>query len=131
MLELAKEYDCGIRLSVVYGSDDMAGLPSELIGPIKEYTPKLLTEFNPRRPNAFFASFYDESATREELNRIFDQVQEGVCEVMCHPGYVDDAFAKESSYNKQRETELEILTDPAIKQSIQERGFELINFANL
>jgi len=131
MLELAKEYDCGIRLSVVYGSDDMAGLPSELIGPIKEYAPKLLTEFNPRRPNAFFASFYDESATREELNRIFDQVQEGVCEVMCHPGYVDDAFAKESSYNKQRETELEILTDPAIKQSIQERGFELINFANL
>lgn len=131
MLELAKEYDCGIRLSVVYGSDDMAGLPSELIGPIKEYTPKLLTEFNPRRPNAFFASFYDESATREELNRIFDQVQEGVCEVMCHPGYVDDAFAKESSYNKQRETELEILTDPAIKQSIQERGIELINFANL
>ncbi len=131
MLELAKEYDCGIRLSVVYGSDDMAGLPSELIGPIKEYAPKLLTEFNPRRPNAFFASFYDESATREELNRIFDQVQEGVCEVMCHPGYVDDAFAKESSYNKQRETELEILTDPSIKQSIQERGFELINFANL
>ncbi len=131
MLELAKEYDCAIRLPVVYGSDEMAGLPSELIGPIKEYAPKLLSEFNPRRPNAFFASFYDELATREEITKLFDQVQEGVCEIMCHPGYVDEAFAKESSYNKQRETELEVLTDPSIKQAIQARNIELITFANL
>ena len=131
MLELAAKFNCAIRLPVVYGSDEMAGLPSELIGPIKEYAPKLLTEFNPRRPNAFFASFYDEQATREELTKLFDQVREGVCEIMCHPGYVDDAFAKESSYNKQRETELEILTDPSIKQAIQASGIELITFAQL
>ncbi len=131
MLELAKEYDCAIRLPVVYGSDEMAGLPTELIGPIKEYAPKLLSEFNPRRPSAFFASFYDETATREELNKIFDQVQEGVFEIMCHPGYVDDAFSKESSYNFQRQTELEILTDPSIKQAIQARNIELISFENL
>ena len=48
---------------------------------------------------------------------------------MCHPGYVDDAFAKESSYNFQRETELEILTDPSIKQAIQAHNIELITFA--
>jgi predicted glycoside hydrolase/deacetylase ChbG (UPF0249 family) len=131
MLELAKEYDCAIRLPVVYGSDDMAGLPAELIGPIKEYAPKLLNEFNPRRPNAFFASFYDDFATREEITKLFDQVQEGVCEIMCHPGYVEDAFAKESSYNKQRVTELEVLTDPSIKQAIQARAIELISFENL
>ncbi len=131
MLELAKEYDCAIRLPVVYGSDEMAGLPAESIGPIKEYAPKLLSEFNPRRPNAFFASFYDELATREEIMKLFDQVQEGVCEIMCHPGYVDDAFAKESSYNKQRETELKVLTDSSIKQAIQASGIELITFAEL
>jgi predicted glycoside hydrolase/deacetylase ChbG (UPF0249 family) len=50
---------------------------------------------------------------------------------MCHPGYVDDVFAKVSSYNFQRHTELEILTDPSIKQAIQARGIELITFANL
>ncbi len=132
MLELAKEYDCAIRLPVVYGSDEMAGLPSELIGPIKEYAPKLLSEFNPRRPNAFFASFYDDLATREELNKILEEIQQdGTFEIMCHPGYVDEAFAKESSYNIQRETELEVLTDPAIKQAIQARNIELISFANL
>lgn len=131
MLELAKEFDCAIRLPVVYGSDEMAGLPAELIGPIKEYAPKLLAEFNPRRPNAFFASFYDDLATREEIMKLFDQVQDGVCEIMCHPGYVDEAFAKESSYNTQRETELEVLTDPAIKQAIQAHGIELITFADI
>jgi predicted glycoside hydrolase/deacetylase ChbG (UPF0249 family) len=132
MLELAKEYDCAIRLPVVYGSDEMAGLPAELIGPIKEYAPKLISEFNPRRPNAFFASFYDELATREELHKILEEIQEdGTFEIMCHPGYVDNAFAKESSYNKQRETELKILTDPAIKQAIEANRIELITFANL
>jgi chitin disaccharide deacetylase len=132
MLELAKEYECAIRLPVVYGSDEMAGLPSELIGPIKEYAPKLLSEFNPRRPNAFFASFYDDLATPEELNKIFAEInQDGTFEIMCHPGYVDDAFAKESSYNKQRETELEILTTPSIKRAIQANGIDLITFAEL
>jgi len=131
MLELAAEFDCAIRLPVVYGSDEMAGLPPELIGPIKEYAPKLLREFNPRRPDAFFASFYDELATREEITRLFGQVKEGSCEIMCHPGHVDEAFAKESSYNKQRETELGILTDPAVKRAVETHGIELINFQNI
>ena len=132
MLELAKEYDCAIRLPFVYGSDDVAGLPAELIGPIKEYAPKLLNEFNPRRPNAFFASFYDELATRTEFNNILGEIQQdGTFEIMCHPGYVEDAFAKESSYNKQREIELEVLTDPSIKQAIQASNIELITFTDL
>ncbi len=102
-----------------------------MIGPIKEYAPKLLKEFNPRRPNAFFASFYDELATREELQKLFNEVKDGTCEIMCHPGHVDEAFATESSYNKQRETEFEILTDPVIKQAIHAHGIELINFNDI
>jgi predicted glycoside hydrolase/deacetylase ChbG (UPF0249 family) len=50
---------------------------------------------------------------------------------MCHPGYVDDAFAKESVYNFQRERELEILTDPTIKEAIEAQGIQLITFADL
>ncbi len=131
MLELAKEYDCALRLPIVHGSDEMAGLPAELIGPIREYAPKLLNEFNPRRPTAFFASFYDELATREELHRIFDEIDEGDFEIMCHPGYTDPILLAASSYAKQRETELEVLTDPAIKASIDSHKIELITFAEL
>jgi predicted glycoside hydrolase/deacetylase ChbG (UPF0249 family) len=50
---------------------------------------------------------------------------------MCHPGYVDDAFVKESVYNKQRERELTILTDPSIREAIQANGISLITFAEL
>jgi predicted glycoside hydrolase/deacetylase ChbG (UPF0249 family) len=50
---------------------------------------------------------------------------------MCHPGYVADTFSKESSYNKQRERELKILTDPSIKEAIQANEIELITFAEL
>jgi predicted glycoside hydrolase/deacetylase ChbG (UPF0249 family) len=131
MLELAKEYNCAIRLPIVRGSDEMAGLPSELIGPIRKYAPELLGKFSPRRPAAFFASFYVELATREELVRILDELGEGTFEIMCHPGHVDKTLLAASSYARQRETELEILTDPSIRAGIESRGIELITFAEL
>jgi len=131
MLELAKDYDCAIRLPIMDGGDEMAGLPSELIGPIKKYAPELLKEFNPRRPTAFFASFYDDLATRKEFQRIIDGMGNGAFEIMCHPGFVDEILLAASSYAKQRKTELEILTDPAVKAAIKSHGIELITFAEL
>jgi predicted glycoside hydrolase/deacetylase ChbG (UPF0249 family) len=124
MLELAQEYDCAIRFPFTNG------ISSELKETFKE-VPSLIKEFNPRRPDVFIVDFYDEQATQEILLGIIKNVEEGSTEIMCHPGYVDDAFAKESSYNKQRETELKILTDPTIKQAIQAHSIELITFANL
>jgi len=124
MLELAKEYDCAIRFPFTNNVSD------ELKDALKE-VPDLMKKFNPRRPDVFSADFYDEKATQDKLLSIINNVDVGSTEIMCHPGYVDDAFAKESSYNKQRETELTILTDPAIKEAIQARNIELISFANL
>ena len=78
-----------------------------------------------------FVNFYDEGATHEELLNILSKVENGTSEIMCHPGYVDEAFAKESVYNFQRERELKILTDPAIKQAMESRGIDLITFSDL
>jgi predicted glycoside hydrolase/deacetylase ChbG (UPF0249 family) len=50
---------------------------------------------------------------------------------MCHPGYVDEAFAKESVYNFQRAGELEVVTDPAMRQAIETRGIQRIAFRDL
>jgi predicted glycoside hydrolase/deacetylase ChbG (UPF0249 family) len=50
---------------------------------------------------------------------------------MCHPGYVDEAFTRESIYNRQRERELQILTDPAVREAIRAQGITLISFAEL
>ena len=124
MLELAKEYDCAIRFPFTHD------IPSEL-EETNRYVPDLLREFNPRRPDTFLVDFYDEGATQEELMHLIDQIDKGTSEIMCHPGHVDDAFVKESSYNKQRERELKILTDPSIKEAIQTRHIELVTFAEL
>jgi predicted glycoside hydrolase/deacetylase ChbG (UPF0249 family) len=130
MLEIASEYGCPIRNPIAYGENPTAGMPG-VAAPMSEHAPRLIREFNPRTTDSIFVNFYDDGANREELLDIFGNVADGTWEVMCHPGYVDRAFAKESVYNFQRERELQILTDPAIKQAIESRGIELITFADL
>jgi len=124
MLELAKEYECAIR-------SPFTTVPSEL-EETSRVAPELIQEFNPRRPGTFIVDFYDQGATTEHLLDILSHLPEGTSEIMCHPGHVDQNFAdKESVYNFQREREIKILTDPAIKKAIQANGIELITFANL
>jgi predicted glycoside hydrolase/deacetylase ChbG (UPF0249 family) len=123
MLELAKEYDCAIRFPFTEVSSE--------IQETAKYVPDLMREFNPRRPDIFFVNFYDKTATKQDLLNIISRVGEGTSEIMCHPGHVDEAFAKESVYNFQRERELEILTDQAVKQAIESQMIKLITFADL
>jgi predicted glycoside hydrolase/deacetylase ChbG (UPF0249 family) len=124
MLELAKEYDCAIRFPF------SNNVPGELEETFKEI-PNLMKEFNPRHPDVFIDDFYDEKVTQAQLRGIINNVGTGSTEIMCHPGYVDEAFAQESAYNWQRVTELNILTDPTTKQAIQLCNIELITFAKL
>jgi chitin disaccharide deacetylase len=133
MLELAYEYDVPIRLPIAHNTGkNIEGLPEELSPSLLEFAPQLLEQFQPRSPDALFASFYDENATRGEFLRILSLfLPNGTFEIMCHPGYVDKAFAKESSYNFQRQTELEVLTDRAMRKEVERRGIQLINFAQL
>jgi predicted glycoside hydrolase/deacetylase ChbG (UPF0249 family) len=123
MLELAREYDCAIRFP-------FTEISSELVETLKS-VPALMQEFNPHKPDVFLADFYDKSATQENLLQILADADHGTNELMCHPGYVDQAFAAESIYNYQRERELQILTDPAIREAIQANGIQLISFAEL
>jgi predicted glycoside hydrolase/deacetylase ChbG (UPF0249 family) len=125
MLELAKEYDCPIRLPFTEPVTN-----SELMETSKVAS-DLMKEFNPCRPGTFVVDFYDEGATYEMLLNIVSNLPDGTTELMCHAGYVDDAFANESVYNYQRERELKILTDPSIKAAIQANHIELITFADL
>jgi chitin disaccharide deacetylase len=131
MLELAKEYDCPIRNPIAYGDNPTAGMPS-FADPMSEHAPRLMQEFNAHSTDSIFVNFYDDGATHEDLLDILSKLEDGLSyELMCHPGYVDDAFAKESVYNFQRERELKILTDPTVKQAIVSHGIELITFADL
>ena len=123
MLELAEVYDCAIRFPFMNASSELEETA--------KHAPDLMKEFHPRRPDTFIVEFYDDGATHEELLQIINNMQNGTTEIMCHPGYVDDDFAKESVYNFQRERELKILTDPSIKKAIQANKIELITFSEL
>ncbi len=82
-------------------------------------------------PDFFLDSFYAEGATAENLRALIENLQEGTSELMCHPGYADEALLSGSSYAEERERELPILCDPAIRSLIKERGVSLIGFDQL
>jgi hypothetical protein len=121
MLDLAKEYDCPIRRNT-----------SAVVTETDKQVAELMAKSSVRQPDHFIDDFYDKGATQESLHNIINNLDDGTSELMCHPGYVDQTFAeKESIYNFQRERELKILTDPALKKVIQANEIELISFADL
>ena len=120
MLDLAKEYDCPIRYNI-----------TAEVTAIEKQVADLMATSSVRRPGYFIDSFYDDGATQESLLNIISTLEDGTSELMCHPGHVDDAFARESIYNFQRERELKILTDPEIKKAIATSNIESISFADL
>lgn len=65
----------------------------------------------PPYSDVFLHEFYGEGATYDYFEKIVTQVQDGqTVEVMCHPGYLDHEVLNNSSYAKDRVTEIEILT---------------------
>jgi hypothetical protein len=131
MFELAREFDCAIRLPLHYETKLMSGVPGAFAQDVIDSTPRLLADFKPRHPAAFFDSFYDQGATQAEIFRIFDLLGDGTHEIMSHPGYTAGGLGNITSYSSQRETEIEILTSPEIIHAIKSRGIELISFSDL
>jgi predicted glycoside hydrolase/deacetylase ChbG (UPF0249 family) len=60
------------------------------------------------------------------LLSLLGEVEDGVTELGCHPGYVDETL--ESSYADEREIELRTLCDPGLRAALAELGIVLTNF---
>jgi predicted glycoside hydrolase/deacetylase ChbG (UPF0249 family) len=58
---------------------------------------------------------------------LVDEPWEGVQEIVCHPGYTTPAELPDA-YNASRELELRTLTDPRLKEGLQERGIQPVNY---
>lgn len=89
-------------------------------------------------PVRYFSSFYGqwggkthlEQISVESLVRMLEiEVQEGITELSCHPGYVDTDFS--SGYSVERETEVHTLCDPIIRQVLAEQSIQLVSFRDL
>jgi chitin disaccharide deacetylase len=55
-------------------------------------------------------------------------LQPGVTELMCHPGYFDDAIAY-SRYGRQRDVERQALCAPEVPATLREQGIQLVTYA--
>ena len=66
------------------------------------------------------------------LVEILCDVPEGSSELMCNPGYSDDLLRQTGMrLLEQRITELEALTNPTVRELVDELGIRLITFREL
>jgi len=113
LIELAKKYKLAVR-SLNHDMRD-----------------RLQKEGIPTSDN-FNGDFYGiENITKDNLKNILDSAPNGFCEIMCHPGYADEELTKKSTYNKAREVELELLTDPEILKILAERDARIIGYREI
>jgi chitin disaccharide deacetylase len=67
--------------------------------------------------------------TREGVARLLKSLPEGTTELMCHPGYADEALGKTATrLQASRQTEIEILTDTSIRKLVASQGIRLIDY---
>jgi hypothetical protein len=62
----------------------------------------------------------------EVMMAMLRAVKPGVSEISCHPGHVETR--PDAIYNREREVELQTLTDERVKDTITEEGLRLINY---
>jgi len=129
MLELAREYRCGIR-NPIASTAGMETVVSEMPS-VQFLHPMLLASTDVLRPDRFEARFYDERATSAMLEEIIAGLPHAVTEIMSHPGLPDETLAAITGYNRQRAQELAVLTAPGLRERVRTAGVELISFAGL
>jgi predicted glycoside hydrolase/deacetylase ChbG (UPF0249 family) len=126
MLQLAFEYDCPVRYPHATPGQAADRAPQEFWPGMASYLPAILAHYETRHPDHFISSFYDQTATLENLLEILGGLDEGSSELMCHPGCADTAL--NSVYAAQRDSELAVLTDPLMLAEIESRGIQLVSF---
>ena len=67
--------------------------------------------------------------TREGVELFLKSLPEGTTELMCHPGYADEALQKSPTrLQASRQKELQILTDTRIRNLVASQGIRLIDY---
>ena len=69
---------------------------------------------------------------RQAILDMIGAMREGTTELMCHPGEYDEGLERSSTrLKRERETELEGLTDPDVRAAVLGHHVRLINFRNM
>jgi predicted glycoside hydrolase/deacetylase ChbG (UPF0249 family) len=105
----------------------LEGIARELGVPLRHYSRQVRHDgrfYGQLRTGEPFAA----GITAAHLVDMLRGLADGVTEVACHPGFVDDL---DTMYGRERQLEVEALCDPAVRQALRDGGIELIGFADL
>jgi len=73
--------------------------------------------------------FGDGTLTAEHLMELLASASGYSCvELVCHPGRADQQLRQISGYTEERQQELEILSDPALKHELEQAGWLLSSY---
>ncbi|HKC90823.1 MAG TPA: ChbG/HpnK family deacetylase, partial [Candidatus Limnocylindria bacterium] len=67
----------------------------------------------------------------DDLLSLVAGLEDGVTELMCHPGEPDPELVATSAYARERPLELAVLTDPRVRRAIERDDIALTTFAEL
>jgi hypothetical protein len=114
--------------------DAVLDVAADLGLPVRAVTPEMAWQIRARglpAPDRMVGDVGPDAYwTAESLVGFIETADDGVTELMCHPGYADDALSM-STYCKQREGELRGLCDPRPRAALAEASVRLINYAEL
>lgn len=107
----------------------LEGFPRDLVRGMIVTNSALLRARGIAHPDHFVSTFFGEEAlTMDYLLHLLGSLPAGITELMCHPGYSDVGLAS-SSYRHEREIELNLLTDPAVRERLYDLDIKLVTFA--
>lgn len=132
-LDLAAEFKLPARIPVPRQDDplpkSLATLPTGNVASAIAADLALLQARPVRGPDHFVSSFFgDEALTLDHVLTLLRRLPEGTTELMAHPGLADEMLCAGSAYALQREKELALLCDPAVRQAVADLGIELVTY---
>lgn len=93
---------------------------------------KLARSHSMRTPEHFWGIAATGRLNRESILSMLASMPEGTNELMCHPGqYDEDLERSRTRLKKERETELEALTDPVVRTAVEQQGIKLMDYRGL
>ncbi len=107
-------------------------LKARLVSALAQTFRRRMQQANVALPMHFYGFTETGFLDAHRLHEILRNVPEGSSELMCHPGYSDDALRQaETRLLGQRNNELEALTSPSVRELLEELGIQLITFREL
>jgi predicted glycoside hydrolase/deacetylase ChbG (UPF0249 family) len=140
MLTVARRYNIPMRSGGTHGPfeealDTLKGWMPTLADSAARQVAEELAAVLAEKPAPFWPTrlemgFHGERATLGDLLVFLTTLPDGITEIVCHPGYVDDQLAG-SRYREPRESELACLTNTATLECVKAEGIQLIAFGDV